>query len=116
MGGSSIDTGSYGAYGTSGYNRPMVEGLSLTGIVPTGFTLDFGSFEEVSVGTGAHGPEWHSAGVQMQFVSKSGSNRYRGTIYADYGSRHWQSVNIDDQQVGLGAASGGGVAPDVFDM
>jgi len=111
VGGSSIETGSYGAYGTSGFNRPMMEGLSVTGIVPTGFKLDFGSFEEVSVGTGAHGPEWHSAGVQMQFISKSGGNQYRGTIYADYENGHWQSFNIDDEQVRLGAAGGGGLVP-----
>ena len=112
VGGSSADTGVYGAYGTSGFNRPMVEGLSVTGIVPTGFALDFGSFEEVSVGTGAHGPEWHSAGVQMQFISRSGGNRYRGTFYAGYEDRDWQSSNVDDEQVRLGAGSSGGLAPD----
>ena len=71
------------AYGTAGFNRPMVEGISVTGINPTGFTLDYGAFEEVSVGTAAHGPEWHAPGVHMQFVSKSGGNQYRGTLYAD---------------------------------
>ena len=111
VGGSSLDTGSYGAYGTYGFNRPMVEGLSVTGIVPTGFNLDFGSFEEVSVGTGAHGPEWHSAGVQMQFIGKSGGNQHRGTLYAGYEDRHWQSFNIDDDQVRRGAAGGGGLPP-----
>jgi hypothetical protein len=111
VGGSSIDAGLYGAYGTFGFNRPMVEGLNVAGIVPTGFTLDFGSFEEVSVGTGAHGPEWHAAGVQMQFVGKSGGNQYRGTIYADYENRHWQSSNIDEEQVRRGAAGGAGLPP-----
>ena len=103
VGGSSIDTGSYGAYGTSGFNRPMVEGVSVSGIVATGFSLDLGAFEEVSVGTGAHGPEWHAPGVQMQFISKSGGNQYRGSIFADYGNRHWQSFNVDDEQIGRGA-------------
>ncbi len=53
--------GPVSAYGTSGFNRPMVEGISVTGINPTGFTLDHGAFEEVSVGTAAHGPEWPCA-------------------------------------------------------
>ena len=108
VGGSSIDTGSYGAYGTSGLNRPMVEGLSVSGIMTTGLSLDFGSFEEISVGTGAHGPEWHSPGVQMQFISKSGGNQYRGSIFADYGTRQWQSFNIDDEQTRF---DGGGSGP-----
>ena len=103
VGGSSIDTGSYGAYGTSGLNRPMVEGLSVSGDHDaTGLSLDFGSFEEILVGTGAHGPEWHSPGVQMQFISKSGGNQYRGSIFADYGTRQWQSFNIDDEQTRFG--------------
>lgn len=111
VGGSSLEAGSYGAYGIFGANRPMVEGLSVTGIASTGFQLDFGSFEEISVGTGAHGPEWHSAGVQMQFVSKSGGNRYRGSLYAAYENRHWQAFNVDDDQVRRGASSGGGLGP-----
>jgi hypothetical protein len=57
------------AYGTAGSNRPMVEGISTSGINPTGFTLDYGVFEEVSVGTAAYGPEWPWSGVQMQFIS-----------------------------------------------
>ena len=49
VGGSSGDAGiPYSAYGTRGANRPMVEGISVTGIFPSGFTLDYGSFEEVS--------------------------------------------------------------------
>jgi len=104
VGGSSPDTGQYGAYGTYGANRPMVEGLSVTGIASTGLGLDLGSFEEVSVGTGSHGPEWHSAGVQMQFVSKSGGNTYRGALYADFEHRHWQASNIDDGQLRTGGA------------
>ena len=35
----------------------------------------------------------------MQFVSKSGGNQYRGTVYSDYENRAWQSVNIDDDQI-----------------
>ncbi len=88
--------GPISAYGTAGFNRPMVEGISVTGINPTGFTLDYGAFEEVSVSTAAHGPEWHSPGVHMQFVSKSGGNQYRGMFYADVGNRDWQSFNIDE--------------------
>ena len=96
--------GPISAYGTAGFNRPMVEGISVTGINPTGFTLDYGAFEEVSVSTAAHGPEWHSPGVHMQFVSKSGGNQYRGTLYADFGNRDWQSFNIDEGQVRRGRA------------
>jgi hypothetical protein len=103
--------GAISAYGTTGFNRPMVEGINVTGINPTGFTLNYGAFEEISVGTAAHGPEWHAPGVQMQFVSKSGGNRYRGTFYGDVGQRDWQSFNVDEGQIRRGALGGSGLSP-----
>jgi Carboxypeptidase regulatory-like domain/TonB dependent receptor len=103
--------GAFSAYGTAGFNRPMVEGISVTGINPTGFTLDYGAFEEVSVGTAAHGPEWHAPGVSMQFISKSGGDQYRGTLYADAGNRDWQSFNIDEAQIDRGAQGARGLSP-----
>jgi hypothetical protein len=103
--------GAFSAYGTAGFNRPMVEGISVTGINPTGFTLNYGAFDEVSVNTAAHGPEWHAPGVHMQFLSKSGGNQYRGTLYADAGHRDWQSFNIDEGQVQRGAQGARGLSP-----
>ena len=111
VGGNTELTGIYGAYGTFGQNRPTVEGITMSGLLPYGVALDFGSFEEVSVGTGAHNPEWGLPGVQMQFIAKSGGNRYRATLYADYENRHWQSFNIDADQIARGARGGNGLAP-----
>jgi hypothetical protein len=112
VGGSSGDSGiPYSAYGTRAANRPMVEGINVAGIFPSGFTLDYGSFTEVSVGTAVHGAEWPVPGVQMQFISKSGGNRYRGTLYADYERHDWQSFNIDESQVTRGAQGVGGLSP-----
>ena len=112
VGGSSGDGGTpYSAYGTFGANRPMVEGINVAGIFPSGFTLDYGSFDEVSVGTAVHGAEWPLPGVQMQFTSKSGGNRYRGTLYGDYEHHDWQSFNIDEGQIARGAQGGGGLSP-----
>ena len=103
--------GPISAYGTAGSNRPMVEGISVSGINPTGFTLDYGAFEEVSVGTAAHGPEWPWPGVHMQFISKSGGNQYRGALYADYLNKDWQSFNIDEEQIRRGAQGGPALSP-----
>ena len=111
VGGSSGAFGSpYSAYGTSGANRPMIEGINVAGIAPTGFALNYGSFEQVSVGTAAHSAEWPMPGVQMQFLSKSGGNQYRGTLYADYENNAWQSFNIDADQILRGAQSASGLA------
>ena len=107
VGGNTGDAGApYSAYGTRGMNRPMVEGIVVTNIFPTGFTLDFGAFEEVSVGLGAHGPEWPLPGVQMQLVAKSGGNEYHGLLYGDFQHRDWQSFNIDAGQQQRALTSG----------
>jgi len=112
VGGGSGDSGiPYSAYGTAGANRPMVEGINVAGIFPSGFTLDYGSFSEVSVGTAVHGAEWPTPGVQMQFIGKSGGNRYRGTLYASYEYRDWQSFNIDENQIRTEAQGGPALSP-----
>ena len=74
-------------------------GANVSGILLTGLTLNYGSFEEVSVGTAAHSAEWPVLGVQMQFIVKSGGNRYSGTLYADGAFRRLQSFNIDSRQL-----------------
>jgi hypothetical protein len=103
--------GPISAYGTAGLNRPTVEGINVSGINPTGFVLDYGSFEEASVATAAHGPEWPWPGVHTQFISKSGGNQYRGALYADYLNKDWQSFNIDDEQIRRGAQGGHALPP-----
>ena len=75
VGGGSGDSGSpYSAYGTPARTGPWWR-ASGGGISATGFTLDYGSFEEVSVLTAAHGAEWSAPGVHMQFIAnRAGTN------------------------------------------
>jgi hypothetical protein len=91
--------GVYGAYGTFGGNRPMIEGISVTSIALFGVPLNYGALNEAVVLTAAHGPDWPSSGVHMQLISKSGGNRYSGTLHADYQHRRWQALNIDRDQL-----------------
>src|SRR5204862_1399459 len=63
----------YTAYGYSGQNRVLVEGINTTeGTSGAGFYFDYGSFEEVFLGTIAQGSEMPTPGVQSQFLGKSG--------------------------------------------
>jgi Carboxypeptidase regulatory-like domain len=110
IGGSTgILEGPYGAYGKNSSQRHTVEGIIVTGLFGFGFTLDYGSFDEVSVLTGAQGAESPTPGIHTQFVTKSGANRYRGALYADYENQRWQSFNVDADQIGRLAPSGGGL-------
>jgi hypothetical protein len=112
VGGSAAGTQTgYSAYDTKAdQHRPMVEGMVMTeGTGAAGFYYDYGSFEEVSVGTGSHSAEMGWPGIATAFVAKSGGNTYRGRIYADYQTERLQSTNIDDGQLARGVRGGGGL-------
>ena len=89
-------------YGTSGRNRPMVEGINVGGIFATGLPLDYGSFEEVAVRPPRTAPSG-KPGVSLHFVVKSGGNQYHGTLYADY-ENETGSHSTSTRQVGRGSA------------
>jgi hypothetical protein len=101
--------GPWSAYGTPGYDFLMIEGIAVGGAPPPGLFLDYGSVTDVSVGTGAFGPEAPLPGVNVRFVTKSGGNRYAGSIHGGYENRAWQGHNIDANQAARGAPGAGGV-------
>ena len=85
----------YTAYGYSGQNRVLVEGINTTeGTSGAGFYFDYGSFEEVFLGTIGQGAEMPTPGVQSQFLGKSGGNKFQGEIYKDFENNGMQSDNI----------------------
>ena len=106
VGGSAAGTQTdYFVYGTTGQNRPMVEGINSTeGTGSFGNYVDYGSFQEVSIGSGASSAESPVPGVYTVLVSKSGGNRYTGSFYGDYESEDWQSFNIDAAQIAAGVS------------
>jgi hypothetical protein len=101
VGGATMGTQTtYFAYGYSGQNRPLIEGINTTeGTQAAGFYLDYGSFEEVFVGAAANSAEMPNPGVITQFVSKSGSNKLGVNVYYDYENDGIQSKNLDSDQV-----------------
>lgn len=112
VGGSASGTQTgYLVYGTSGQNRPMVEGINSTEHTGAfGNYIDYGSMDEIAVNTAAHGADMGVPGVQTQFISKSGGNTYHGTLYADYERAGWQAFNIDQDQIARGVEGGGGLS------
>ena len=59
----------YTAYGYSGQNRVLVEGINTTeGTAGAGFYVDYGSFDEVFLGTIGQGAEMPTPGVQSQML------------------------------------------------
>jgi hypothetical protein len=85
----------YTAYGYSGQNRVLVEGINTTeGTSGAGFYVDYGSFEEVFLGTIAQGAEMPTPGVQSQMLGKSGGNKFQGELYQDYETNGMIGENI----------------------
>jgi hypothetical protein len=113
VGGSAAGTQTgYVVYGTTGQNRPTVEGIVATeGTAAAGFYYDYGSFDEVAVNTAGHSAEMPWPGVQSNFISKSGGNEFRGSFYADYENESIQSRNTDADQEARGLTGAGGLEP-----
>ena len=100
VGGATMGTQTtYFAYGYSGQNRPLVEGINTTeGTSAAGFYLDYGSFEEVFIGAAANSAEMPNSGVLTQFVSKSGGNTPSLSLYYDMEDESLQSRNLAADQ------------------
>src|SRR5215471_1852144 len=87
----------YTAYGYSGQNRVLVEGINTTeGTSGAGFYVDYGSFEEVFLGTIGQGAEMPTPGVQSQMLGKSGGNKFQGEFYQDFETNGMIADNITD--------------------
>jgi hypothetical protein len=101
VGGSTAGTQTtYFAYGYSGQNRPLIEGINTTeGTSASGFYLDYGSFEEVFIGAAGNSAEMANPGVLTQFVGKSGGNTPSVSLYYDYENDTFQGENLSPDQV-----------------
>lgn len=104
----------YRAYGMSGQDRPMVEGMLASQNTQILFYVDYGSFQEVNVGTAGHTAEMPGSGVFTTFISKSGGNQFKGSLYTDYYNKNFGTRNIDDELIATGITGGSGV--DVRDI
>ena len=100
VGGSTAGTQTtYFAYGYSGQNRPLIEGINTTeGTAAAGFYLDYGSFAEVFIGAAANSAEMPNPGVITQFVGKSGGNRLTANAYYDFETEDIQGSNLAPDQ------------------
>jgi len=103
----------YTAYGFSGQNRVLVEGINTTeGTAGAGFYVDYGSFEEVFLGTIGQGAEMPTPGVQSQMLGKSGGNKFQGEFYQDYETNGMIGDNITGNlpsQFAYSATNTGGI-------
>jgi hypothetical protein len=106
----------YGLRAITGMNRNEVEGLRVGGAngANDNYLSDFASFAEIAVKAVGNSATTPAPGTLVQYVSKSGGNSYRGSLYTDFQNGAWQATNIDDDQIARGVSGGPGL--DVRDV
>lgn len=106
----------YGLRATTGMNRNEVEGIRVgpaNGSNDNYFS-DYASFDEIAIKTVGQSASMPVPGTLAQYVSKSGGNSFRGSVYADVQDDAMQATNIDAGQIALGLT--GGPNLDVHDL
>ncbi len=90
----------YNARGTGIVNWSF-EGIDTTeggGFGGAGGYFDIESLEEAQVVTAGHDVESFSGGIQVNFVSKRGTNRRSGTLYTWVQPESWQTLNYKEHE------------------
>jgi hypothetical protein len=102
----------YGLRATTGVNRNEVEGLRVGGAngPNDNYFSDFASFAEIAITAVGHTAAMSVPGTLAQYVSKSGGDKYHGSVYADFQSDSLEATNIDSDQIARGVSGGPGLA------
>ncbi|PYQ29760.1 MAG: hypothetical protein DMF57_16090, partial [Acidobacteria bacterium] len=87
---------SYVSKGVSGVQSTWnVDGVNITDFAATGSSptyYDFGAFEEMQITTGGTDPRIQTAGVQLNMVTKRGTNDFRGSGRLFHTSSSYQAT------------------------
>jgi hypothetical protein len=95
--------------GNTTNNMWSIDGVVITDMVATGSSsiyFDFDSFEEMQVSTGGNDASLQTGGVGINLVTKSGTDRFKGSARYYITDEQFQSDNVDDALRAQGAGSG----------
>ena len=90
-------------------NKWSLDGVDITDMSATGASpsyYDFDAFEEMTINTGGVDVTQQTGGVGINLVTKSGTDRFRGSSRFYETDQKFESQNIDDGQRAKGASSG----------
>ena len=100
----------YVGKGALGFNNVWnLDGVNITDMAATGSTgtyYDFDSFEEINATTGGADITQVTPGVQLNLVTKRGTNDYHGSARVFLDRNQWQSQNLTDELRAQGATGG----------
>jgi hypothetical protein len=90
-------------------NKWAVDGIDITDMAATGSSptyYDFDAFEEMTINTGGVDVTQQTGGVGINLVTKSGTDRFKGSSRFYATDKSMESQNITDAQRNQGASSG----------
>src|SRR6266540_692082 len=98
----------YSARGSSTNTSWNMDGVVMQSAVTHASPIyyDFDSFEEIQVTTGGADASQQGAGVSINIVTKSGTDKFKGSSRLYLAGERLQSDNVDDALRAQGAASG----------
>jgi hypothetical protein len=94
---------------STGNNKWSLDGVDITDMSATGASpiyYDFDMFQEMQVTTGGADASQQTGGVGINFVTKSGTNRFRGMARLYNTNDKFEADNITDEIRAAGAGSG----------
>jgi hypothetical protein len=94
---------------TSTNNKWSLDGVDITDMSATGASplyYDFDMLQEMQVVTGGADASQQTGGVGINFVSRSGTNAFRGSARLYNTNERFQGDNVDDELKAQGAGSG----------
>jgi hypothetical protein len=86
-----------------------IDGVTITDMGALGssnFYYDFDSFEEINASTGGADPASQTPGVQLNIVTKRGTNDIHGSARVLITQDEWQSSNLPDEALAQGFRGG----------
>lgn len=99
---------SFGAHGSSSNQQWNLDGATITDMAasssPTYY--DFDSFEEIQIQTGGLDASQEAGGVAINFITKSGSNQFKGTTRLFVADKRFQASNTPAEVAAQGGGSG----------
>lgn len=97
----------------SGNTQWNMDGGTITDMAATGAApiyFDFDAFQEIQITTGAADASQQTAGININLITRSGSNRLLGSGHGFFTNKSLQSNNITPELFSRGGTAGSGVS------
>ncbi len=103
-------SGYHGGGSDSGDSTWNVDGATITDNAALGATpayLDMSGYEEMQIAYANNDVSKMTGGVQLNFISRKGGNRFSGNFFLDAENKEWESTNVPQALLDRGYSAAG---------